>query len=142
MPDRNFFKHLLCCLIIITSFICCEPPLSTYRRVNDDLVAGSWSVLEFTESGMNKTTDFENYVFEFINSGRVEASKDQIVNNGEYAMLPIILAEDILANLRMDINSFENDTLKELHERWNFQSHSENLIKLIAGDKVLIIESN
>ena len=64
---------------------CTKKDSSDVSSVADAVTSGTWRVTHFSERTNNETSDFAGYTFTFLNNGKVQASKNGVVKEGNWS---------------------------------------------------------
>jgi len=129
------FIFILCCSIGLSS---CQQEdnisskTDSVSSVNQFLTtANGVRINEFKEEGINKTNDFDDYLFFFDPNGSVSARRTGESIHGTY----LVFRDDNRTEIRLRFPN--NSNLLELNDDWYFISQNENVIRFEdSGDIV------
>lgn len=128
-------------LIIFTTLSCdqdnnANSTNTSVSAVNGFLVTQSGlKINEFIEEGVNKTNQFNSYLFTFNTDGTVVASNANETLNGTY----LVFRDDNKTELSMTFPN--NSNLFELTDDWYFVSQMGNVIRFDdSGDVIQFVE--
>lgn len=91
---------------------------------------GEWTVILYTNEGVDETPDFDNYTFTFSSNGTFTATRGSLSVNGTW----LRKADDSKEKLLLDISSATDSHLAELNEDWIISLMTDQNINL-ADDK-------
>lgn len=92
------------------------------RQVDRDIVEGSWKVSLFKEDGVDETSDYSDYVFEFDKSGTVSAVRTGSTVSGTWETQKDDDHVDFSLNMAMP--------LEDLTDVWEVTGNSESTLEL------------
>lgn len=128
-------SHLIAAGVILFSltFQGCQEdnsPEQDSQIIQKEVIAGSWKITLFEDSGKNETSYFTGYVFQFTDLGVINASKGGTTVSGIWS---IDSSDDDDSPSDLDFNIFFNLTneFEELNDDWEIKSHSATKIELI-----------
>ena len=105
------------------------------QRVKSFVTNGSWVVASYVNDGVDETTDFSGFEFQFNAEGRAVAEGNGQMVEGSWV---VYLDDDVID---FEINLGENDPLDNLNEDWEVVSATETRIELKQTDNNVITET-
>ena len=88
---------------------------------------GDWTVILYTNRGVDETPDFDGYVFTFSANGVFTATRNTLSVNGNWTRT----AANNLQELLLSISSATDGHLAELDETWVISLMNDNNINLV-----------
>ncbi|MBS1585229.1 MAG: hypothetical protein JSS82_06735 [Bacteroidetes bacterium] len=89
--------------------------------------AGNWTVISYTDQGVDETPDFGGYTFVFNTDGTFTATRKQVSVTGNWSMAN----DDSRQKLVLTISSAADAHLAELNEDWIISLMTETNINLL-----------
>ncbi len=122
-------KRFLSILCLLAFFSCTEDdnpnPNASPQELSSTLVSGEWVVDLFIDDGVNETSMFNGFSFNFLDNGRVEAiSNGQVIETGNWSTYQ----DD--GKVGLDISFSSDARLDELSDDWYKMNFSNNRIDL------------
>jgi hypothetical protein len=102
----------------------------------------NWKVTLFSEEGVNETSYFSGYTFDFMDGGVVKATSGSNTVNGTWA------TRDDSGKTKLDLNFDDVNNFDELDEDWEILTQSSTKIELKhvsggnGGTDLLTFEKN
>ena len=102
----------------------------------------NWKVTLFSEDGVNETSYFSGYTFDFMDGGVVKATSGSNTVNGTWA------TRDDSGKTKLDLNFDDVNNFDELDEDWEILTQSSTKIELKhvsggnGGTDLLTFEKN
>lgn len=104
--------------------------ITSIQEITNTAKSGIWIITNYTDSGIDETTDYNGYKFDFAESGQLSSSNGITTINGTWS-----ITDDSGSTSQGDIdfNIFFNapDNFSELSDDWDIVSISSNKIELI-----------
>lgn len=125
-------------------------------RVISTAESGTWRITLFSEDGVNKTSDFDGYVFSFNSDGTIVATKGNTTVSGTWS----VMDDSSNSSSDDDGNSTDDDDFiiffnvpqssdfEDLNDDWDIISVTTNKMELIdisggnGGTDLLTFEKN
>ncbi|MDH3709712.1 MAG: hypothetical protein OER04_07475 [Cyclobacteriaceae bacterium] len=92
--------------------------------VSDILIDGSWIVANYSDSGENETSDYNDFVLDFMENGGVLAVKDNNTIDGTWEEI----TDDGVQKLVLDFN--EDVPFNEFNDDWDIVDVREDRVEL------------
>ena len=105
---------------------CTKKDSSDVSSVADAVTSGTWRVTHFSERTNNETSDFAGYTFRFLNNGKVQASKNGVVKEGNWS--ESTSSQRLVIDLGAKTDA--NKPLGELTDDWVITSKTATKINL------------
>ena len=105
---------------------CTKKDSSDVSSVADAVTSGTWRVTHFSERTNNETSDFAGYTFTFLNNGKVQASKNGVVKEGNWS--ESTSSQRLVIDLGAKTDA--NKPLGELTDDWVITSKTATKINL------------
>lgn len=94
------------------------------------VTTGIWSIIKYTDSGTDKTADYEGYSFVFNGSGALTATSGTAINPGTWGVTDSDSSEDNLEDLHFNIVFAAPPLLVELTDDWIIIEVTSTSLKL------------
>ena len=128
---KLFYVLMLPCILLAT-FSCSDdsddnPPAATAVQIRNTLLPGTWKITLFSEDGVNQTTNFSGYNFDF------NASDVLLAENGtnNYAgTWTITVDDDSPGKLDFNIAFAGPNNFSELSEDWDIVQRTDTKLVL------------
>lgn len=137
---KNIVFPLLAFLIL--SIGCSDDNTKSQRTINTAFTneitssESGYRLFQFIEEGVDKTTEFEGFTFQFLNDNSVIATRENVIINGTFS----VFNDDGKTELSMIFPS--NSMLNEFTDDWYFVSEN-NGRKLFSDNNCrLVLERN
>jgi hypothetical protein len=117
-------KLILFLGICSIGIISCTKKDDSVSSVADAVTSGTWRVTHFSERTTNETDDFNGYTFTFQSNGKVQASKNGVIKEGNWSESTTKLIIDL------GIKTDANKPLGELSDDWVIVSKTATKINL------------
>lgn len=121
MKKMFFFAGL--CLVMLAG---CTKKDSTVSSVTEAVTNGTWRVTNFSERTNNETDDFTGYTFTFLSNGKIQASKNGVIKEGNWS--ESTSSQKLIIDL--GAKSDANKPLGELSDDWVIVSKTASKINL------------
>jgi hypothetical protein len=114
-----------------------NPDAVQIESVKKEVASGGWIISRFEDSGKDETGDFAGFVFEFLASGSVTATKGGTIYTGNWSITNSSGNSNRQVNDSspddLDFNIFFNLTneFEDLNDDWDIVSYSSSKIELI-----------
>jgi hypothetical protein len=107
-----------------------SPNSTQIETIQNEATSGLWIISKFEDSGKDETNDFAGYVFVFLPSGSVTATKGGTIYSGNWSITNSSGSNSSQDDL--DFNIFFNLTneFEDLNDDWEIVSHSSTRIEL------------
>lgn len=108
--------------------------LASCKKISSDDVSttledGTWVITQFEEDGINESSKFSGYSFDFMDNGTVTASKDTISVNGTWS-IGEESDDDNPKHLELNLSFPVIDPLDELIDDWHIDERTDTKIEL------------
>ena len=120
---KKMFLFFGLCAIVLTG---CTKKDSDVSSVADAVTNGTWRVTHFSERTTNETDAFAGYTFTFQSNGKVLASKNGVIKEGNWS--ESTNSQRLVIDLGVKTDA--NKPLGELTDDWVIVSKSETKINL------------
>ena len=121
---------------------------STKTQIESNIQEGTWRITKFIDSGMDETSLFTGYDFDFRSSGVLNADNGTNSYDGTWSITDSNSNDDSPDDLDFNINFDLTNDFEELNDDWDILSQSSIKIELIdvsGGDgetELLTFEKN
>lgn len=119
---KMFVVFGLCSIV----FAGCTKKDSAVSSVTEAVTTGTWRVTHFSERTNNETSDFAGYTFTFQENGKVLASKNGVIKEGNWSESKS--SQKLVIDLGVKTDA--NKPLGELSDDWVIVSKSDTKINL------------
>jgi hypothetical protein len=119
---KKVFLFLSICSIVFAGCTKEDAPSSVANAVT----SGTWTVTHFSERSNNETSDFSGYTFTFQSNGKVLASKNGVIKEGNWS--ESTSSQKLIIDLGPKDSN--NEPLGELSDHWVIVSKTSTKINL------------
>ncbi len=135
-------KSLILPVVLFLSvlFISCEKSddlddnftAADVNEIKSSIASGSWSVALFEEDGIDQTSNFNGYGFEFLSEGSINVSNGSNSFSGAWSITSDSSSSDDDSSDDVDFNIFFSSPsdFQEISEDWEIVSYSNSRIEL------------
>ena len=122
---KHFRIYAIALTLAVFGFASCDKDEDPTPVMAGYLTAGTWRVTEFKDDDVNKTSQFQDYSFQFKSGGIVTVTKPGGVTvNGEWTV------ENDDQEEKLDLEFGFADVLHELNDDWHETSLSATKVAL------------
>ena len=119
---KKVFLFVSICSIVFAGCTKEQAPASVANAVT----SGTWRVTHFSERSNNETSDFSGYTFTFQSNGKVLASKNGIIKEGNWSES----TGSQKLTIDLGVKEDSNKPLGELSDEWVILSKTSTKINL------------
>ena len=119
---KKVFLFLSICSIVFAGCTKEDAPASVANAVT----SGTWRVTHFSERSNNETSDFNGYTFTFQSNGKVLASKNGVIKEGNWS--ESTSSQKLIIDLGPKVSG--NEPLGELSDDWVIVTKTSTKINL------------
>lgn len=120
-------KKILVVFVVALGVMSCKKV--TTKKVDKTIVDGKWRVELFSEDGVNETSHFTNYVFEFFDNGNTTSTNGTTTVTGTWST-DKSSSDDDSNDTHFNLNYSPTDHFDELNDDWHVISLADDKIEL------------
>lgn len=124
----KLFGVLLVGGLILTS--CTKADVKAQKILESEITDGSWRISLFNDSGIDETSDFSGYTFNFEDNGSLVASSATGTLNGTWQVTDSNSNDDSPDDLHFYINFNVTNDFQDLNDDWDIVSNSSTVLEL------------
>ena len=98
--------------------------------IEDNLEDGTWRITNYSDSGDNETDHFNNFIFNFDDTGVVTASNGNIIYPGTWSITDNDDDDNSLEDLDFHLTFVVPEDFAELTQEWDITSQSSTRVEL------------
>ena len=98
--------------------------------IEDNLEDGTWRITNYSDSGDNETDHFNNFIFNFDDTGVVTASNGNIIYPGTWSITDNDDDDNSLEDLDFHLTFVVPEDFAELTQEWEITSQSSTRVEL------------
>ena len=137
---KKWFLHSVVLVLSLSLIVSCSTNEDDSTNTTVEIVqlestaeTGTWRVTNLVDSGQDETSDFNGFVFSFLENGTVTATNGTTIYDGTWSV-----ASDDDDDNDVDFNIFfpvpDSNDFDDLNDDWDIVSYSDTIINLIDID--------
>ena len=137
---KKWFLHSVVLVLSLSLIVSCstneDDSTNTtveIEQLESTAETGTWRVTNLVDSGQDETSDFNGFVFSFLENGTVTATNGTTIYDGTWSV-----ASDDDDDNDVDFNIFfpvpDSNDFDDLNDDWDIVSYSDTIINLIDID--------
>jgi len=124
-------KKIIFSTLFVALIVSCNKDKKTTKQIEKNIIEGNWRITNFNDSGDNETSDFNNYIFTFSESGSVSATNGSNTISGTWSTNNSS-SDDSNSNAHFVLNFAvaAEHPFEDLNDDWDITSESKSKIEL------------